>query len=78
MPANDMVTGLPNPQHQSIRIDLRFGTLENVGLGRLEEMAHFAAPTRDGDWTEMASEGASERLRRSPESVLEPRGRQRA
>ena len=39
---------------------------------RLDLMGHFAAHIRDGDWLEMASEGASEQLTRSRESVFEP------
>ena len=42
-------------------------------LGRLDVMGHFAAHIRDRDWPEMAWEGASERWRRSRESVFEPR-----
>ena len=47
-------------------------------FGRLDVMGHFAAHIRDGDWPEMASEGAPEQLRRSRESVFEPWRRRRA
>ena len=38
----------------------------------LDVMGRFAAHIPDGDWPEMAWEGASEQLRRSRESVFEP------
>ena len=41
-------------------------------FGCLDVIGHFAAHIRDGDWPEMASEGASERWRQSRESVFEP------